>query len=132
MSVPLECPKRKEMRRAMRSLEKHIKGLEPDHQIEIDSAEIGQIRFLPMVLNENSKDRPAFFTPLDGNLLPTPDDQYDQEYEQEYLAHDSISEECRDPKTCTQAIDIYWSSYLSHYSFSTKPAGGEVVWSPVQ
>ena len=131
MSVPFECPKRKEMRRALRSLEKHIKELEPVHQIGIGSAEIDQIRFLPMVLDESSKDRPAFFTPLNGSFLLTPDDQYDQEDGEEYVTHDSISENCRDPKTCTQAVDIYWSAYLSRYSVSDKPPGGEVVWNCV-
>ncbi|PLN78855.1 hypothetical protein BDW42DRAFT_201916 [Aspergillus taichungensis] len=128
VSVPSQCPERKEMRKALRRLEKHIKVLEPVHQFEIGSgsAEIDQIRYLPMVLNESSKDRPAFFTPLDRSCLLTPDNQYDQEYEVEYLAHESISEDGRDPKTCTQAIDIYWDKYISHYREGDKPLGSEV------
>ena len=130
MSVSYQCPKRKEMRKALRSLEKHIKELEPVHQISIDSAGIDQIRFLPMpmVLDESSEDRPAFFTPLDRSFLSTPDDQYDQENEMEYLAHESISEDTRDPRICTQALDIYWDKYITRYCISDKPPGGEVVW----
>ncbi|KAE8406284.1 hypothetical protein BDV37DRAFT_62097 [Aspergillus pseudonomiae] len=131
MSIP-ECPKRTEMRKSLRSLERHITGLKPDHQIRMISAEIDQIRFLPMVLDENSKDRPAYFTSLDGSFLLTPDGKYDQEYSMEYDTYDSIPAECRDPKTCARAIEIYWSTYISRYSFSNKPPGGEVVWSPVR
>ncbi|KKK26754.1 hypothetical protein ARAM_007640 [Aspergillus rambellii] len=129
MPVPTEHPERKEMRKWLRSVERHITGLKPDHRIA--PSEIDQIQFMPMVLDENSKDGPVFFAPLDESLLPTPDNKYDEEYDMKYDTHDSIQEDWRDPKTCAQAINIYWSTYISHYSLAKKPPGGEVVWSPV-
>ncbi|PLB45038.1 hypothetical protein P170DRAFT_513115 [Aspergillus steynii IBT 23096] len=130
MSVPDEDPERKEMRKSLRSLERHVTGLKPDHQIA--PSEIDRIQLMPLSLDEGSKDRPVFFTPLDESFLETPDDEYDQKYGMEYDTYDSIPEDCRDPKTCAQAINIYWSTYLSRYSLGKQPVGGEIVWSPVR
>ncbi|KAE8153591.1 hypothetical protein BDV25DRAFT_149140 [Aspergillus avenaceus] len=130
MSAPFEHPERKAMRKSLRRLERHITGLKPDHQIA--PSEIDQIQFMPMVLDENSMDRPTFFTPLNESLLEAPDDKYDEENEMGYDTYDSIPEDWRDPKTCAQAISIYWYTYLSRYSLGKQPPGGEIVWSPVE
>lgn len=115
------------MRKALRGIERHITGLKPDHQIA--PSEIDQIRLMPMVLDENSKDGPAFFTPLDGSFLELPDDNYDKKWGKEYNTYDSLAGEFRDPMICARATDHYLASYLSKYSYRKKPQGFEVVWS---
>lgn len=106
------------MRKALRSIERHITGLKPYHQIA--PSEIDQIRLMPMVLGENSKDGPTFFTPLDESFLELPDDKFDQKWGKEYDTYDSLGGEFRDPMTCARATDHYWSSYLSKYSYRKK------------
>ncbi|OJJ77056.1 hypothetical protein ASPBRDRAFT_24766 [Aspergillus brasiliensis CBS 101740] len=130
MSVRPEDPERKAMRKSLRRLERHITELKPDHQIA--PSEIDQLRFTSMVLDENSTDRPVFFTPLDESFLQTPDDNYDKKYSAEYDTYESISDDWRTPKVCAQAIDIYWSTYISTYSLGIQPPGGEIVFCPVE
>lgn len=131
MSVPPELPKRTEMRLALRRLTNHITELHAD-AFDMFPSDIDQLRFEPLVLDEKSQDRPAFFTPLPASFLPDPDENHDREYNQEYVSFDSIPEDSRQPINCARAINYYFSAYAAHYFYGKHPKGGEIVWSPVR
>ena len=132
MSVPFEAPERTAMRKSLRSLERHITGLEPEHQIQMFPSEIGQVQFLPMVLDESSKEKPTYFSPFPASFFVDPDDEFDMEEDLRYQAFDSLPENDRAPFDCARFIDNYFSSYASAYFYSHQPKGGELVWSPIK
>lgn len=129
LPVPPEQPKRMEMRKALHRLINHITRLSVD-EIDMFPSTIDQLQFQPMVLDENSTEKPIFFTPYPASLLPDPSDEHDRKYEMEYRTFDSKPDDFRDPKSCARTIDDYFSHYLMHCFYGIPDQ--DLVWSSVK
>ncbi|GKZ33997.1 hypothetical protein AbraIFM66950_004128 [Aspergillus brasiliensis] len=124
-----ETPHHREVRHALREVNRDIEGLQA-HRLDYSQLPKYKICLSSMSLDETSSDRPGFFTPCSASMLLDPDDEYDRE-RSAYPDHDSWGPDFGRPINCARFVISYVSQYVTNCAIQSRDFILDKIWSPV-
>lgn len=116
MSRVVESSARREMRVTLTNLTRKIASLEVK-ELDLQQLKDLNIHVEPMTLDETSPDRPSYFAPHPGCLIPEPDDDLRGAYKG---LDDETDPASHRPVDRAYWMDVNLARYIAYYAWDAK------------